>query len=116
MLALAGIPATAGFIGKYKIFIAALNSGFYWLAIIGVINSLISVWYYIYVVVTMYMKPVESEKPALSLTPTLLVAVLISLLLTLQLGIFPDSYLNFADLAGEQMNLLTVFQSIFNSM
>jgi len=116
LLALAGIPATAGFIGKYKIFIAALNSGFHWLAIIGVINSLISVWYYIYVVVTMYMKPVESEKPALSFSPTLLVAVLIALILTLQLGIFPDSYLNFADLAGDQMNLLTVFKSILNSM
>lgn len=116
LLALAGIPATAGFVGKYKIFIAALNSGFYWLAIIGVINSLISVWYYIYVVVTMYMKPAEGETPALSLTPTLLVAVLIALILTLQLGIFPDGYLKFADFAGDHLNLMTVFQGILNSM
>ncbi len=117
MLALAGIPATAGFVGKYKIFIAALNSGYTWLAVIGVVNSLISVWYYIYVVVTMYMKPAEGEhSPALALSPTLLMAVLIALILTLQLGIFPESYLKFADLAGEHVNLITVFQSIFNSM
>lgn len=116
LLALAGIPATAGFVGKYKIFMAALNSGFYWLAILGIINSLISVWYYIYVVVTMYMKPGETESPAVSFTPTLLVAVLVALILTLQLGIFPDSYLKFADLSGEHLNLLSIFQSILNSM
>jgi len=116
LLALIGIPGTAGFIGKYKIFIAALNSGFYWLAIIAVINSLISVWYYIYVVVTMYMKPVEHEHPTLTFSPTLLVAVLIALILTLQLGIFPESYLKFADLAGDHLNLMTIFQSIINSL
>ena len=95
---------------------AALNSGFYWLAILGIINSLISVWYYIYVIVTMYMKPGEKELPAVSFTPTLLVAVLVALILTLQLGIFPDSYLKFADLSGEHVNLLSIFQSILNSM
>jgi NADH-quinone oxidoreductase subunit N len=116
LLSLAGIPATAGFVGKYKIFMAAINSGFYWLAIIGVINSLISVWYYIYVVVTMYMKPVEHEHPKLAFSPTLLVAVLIALILTLQLGIFPESYLKFSDLASDHLNLMTVFQSIFNSL
>ena len=116
MLALAGIPATAGFVGKYKIFMAAINSGFYWLAIIGVINSLISVWYYIYVVVTMYMKPSEEVSPTVSYSPTLLVAILIALILTVQLGLFPESYLKFADLAGDHLGIINAFQGLFNGM
>lgn len=116
MLALAGIPATAGFIGKYKIFMAAIDSGFYWLAIIGVINSLVSVWYYIYVVVTMYMKPAEVMEPTKSFSPTMLVAILIALILTIQLGIFPDTYLKFADLAGDHLGIIHAFQGLFNAM
>ncbi len=116
MLALAGIPATAGFIGKYKIFTAALNSGFYWLAIIGVLNSFISVWYYINVVVKMYMKPAERGFPSIALSPTLLVALIIALVLTLQLGIFPESYLKFSDLAGDHLGIFTAFREILNPL
>ncbi len=116
MFALAGIPATAGFIGKYKIFSAALNSGFYWLVIIGVLNSLISVWYYINVVVTLYMKPAERGHAQVVYSPTILVALLIALILTLQLGLFPDTYLRFADLAGDHIGIITVFQNIINPM
>jgi NADH-quinone oxidoreductase subunit N len=116
MFALAGIPATAGFIGKYKIFMAALNSGFYWLVIIGVLNSLISVWYYINVVVTLYMKPAERGHAPVVYSPTLLVALLIALILTLQLGLFPDTYLRFADLAGDHIGIITVFRNIINPM
>jgi len=100
MLSLAGIPMTAGFVGKYRIFTAAIDSGFVWLAIIGILNSLISVWYYIGVVVTMYMMPETEQKVGMSISIALMVAVFISLFGTLQLGLFPNKWLELANLAG----------------
>jgi NADH-quinone oxidoreductase subunit N len=116
MLALAGIPATAGFIGKYKIFMAAINSGFVWLAIIGVANSLISVWYYIRVVVVMYMKSEKLETPRVILSPSLLVAVLVCLMGTIGLGLFPDLWIGMADRAGSQINWALILNAAINSL
>ena len=60
----AGIPATAGFIGKFFVFKAALERGMYALAIIGVLNSLVSIGYYLKVVYILYMRdPIEPEGP-----------------------------------------------------
>jgi NADH-quinone oxidoreductase subunit N len=112
MLALAGFPATAGFMGKYKIFIAAIDSGFVWLAIIGIANSLVSVWYYIGVVVTMYMKPEGEKTPKIVLSPSLLVAILVSLFGTLQLGLYPDIWLTLADIAGSHQNWALIIRSL----
>ncbi|RTZ94206.1 MAG: NADH-quinone oxidoreductase subunit N, partial [Deltaproteobacteria bacterium] len=56
MFSMAGIPPTAGFIGKFYIFSAAVKSHYYWLAIIGVLNSAVSVYYYLRVIVYMYFK------------------------------------------------------------
>src|ERR687892_1473881 len=55
LLSLGGFPPKAGFIGKWLIFSAAVSSGYYWLAIIGVLTSVISVFFYLRVVVMMYM-------------------------------------------------------------
>ncbi|MEO8430570.1 MAG: NADH-quinone oxidoreductase subunit N [Acidobacteriota bacterium] len=64
LFSLAGIPATAGFIGKFFVFKAAVDRGLYALAIIGVVNSLISIGYYLKVVYLMYMRDtVEAEGP-----------------------------------------------------
>jgi NADH-quinone oxidoreductase subunit N len=100
MLSLAGIPSTAGFMGKYKIFMAAIDSGYVWLAVIGVMNSLVSVWYYIGVVVTMYMMPESETTLEGALSPSLMVVILISLAGTMQLGLIPDIWLKLADFAG----------------
>ena len=56
MLSLGGIPPTAGFMGKFWLFGAAIDSGYVWLAVIGVLNSAISLYYYIRLVVFMYLK------------------------------------------------------------
>lgn len=61
MLSLAGIPPTAGFLGKFYIFSAIIKSQYYGLAVIGILNSLISVFYYLRVIVVMYMEPKEVE-------------------------------------------------------
>src|SRR6185369_9054359 len=60
LFSLAGIPATAGFIGKFFVFKAAIEQGLYALAVIGVLNSLVSIGYYLKVVYVLYMRdPVE---------------------------------------------------------
>jgi NADH-quinone oxidoreductase subunit N len=64
LFSLAGIPATAGFIGKFFLFKAAVDRGLYALAIIGVLNSLVSIGYYLKVVYILYMRDsVETEAP-----------------------------------------------------
>ena len=56
MLSLGGIPPTAGFMGKFWLFGAAIDAGYVWLAVIGVLNSAISLYYYMRIVVFMYLK------------------------------------------------------------
>mgnify|MGYP002396805002 CR=1 FL=1 len=63
LLSLAGIPPTIGFFGKFFVFSAAISEGFVWLAVWGVINSVISVYYYLRPVVNMYMKESDEEAP-----------------------------------------------------
>ncbi|PKL83414.1 MAG: NADH-quinone oxidoreductase subunit N [Ignavibacteriae bacterium HGW-Ignavibacteriae-3] len=93
MFALAGIPPLAGFFGKYYVFISAIESHMTWLAILGVLSSVISVYFYIRVVVFMYFRDAiedfKIEVSAYSLT-----AVFITALLILVFGIFPDTLMN----------------------
>jgi len=63
MFAMAGIPPTAGFFGKYYIFNAAVEHGLTWLAVVGVLNSALSLYYYLRVVVYMYFRP-SAPQPA----------------------------------------------------
>ena len=69
MFALAGMPPTAGFVGKFYIFSAAVQSGYIWLAIIGVMNSLVSMYYYLRITVLMYMKPAEADLGPVTFSP-----------------------------------------------
>jgi NADH-quinone oxidoreductase subunit N len=84
MLSLIGLPPTIGLIGKIYLFRAVIDAGFYGLAIIGVLTSLISAYYYLRVVVTMYMQegdPERSRESFLDLTTafTAIVTVLVSI-------------------------------------
>ena len=63
LLSLAGIPPAAGFVGKFLLFRAAVDSGLVWLALIGVGNVIISLYYYLVVVKVMYMEPSASDEP-----------------------------------------------------
>jgi NADH-quinone oxidoreductase subunit N len=94
MLSLAGIPATAGFIGKYYLFSAAMKAHFGWLAVVMVLNSVVSAFYYLRVVVMMYMKdPVDSVKYASS--PGLVAATGLCLAFNLVVGLYPQPFLEF---------------------
>jgi NADH-quinone oxidoreductase subunit N len=103
LFSLAGIPATAGFIGKFFVFKASIERGLYALAIIGVLNSLVSIGYYLKVVYLLYMREtVEPEGP-----PPLAAADRLALSLCaagiLVIGIFPAPLWNLARQAAEAL-------------
>jgi NADH-quinone oxidoreductase subunit N len=62
LIALAGIPGTAGFVGKFLIFSAAVDGGYMWLAILGVLMSVVSVYYYLRIPVLMYMREPSEDR------------------------------------------------------
>jgi NADH-quinone oxidoreductase subunit N len=94
-LSLAGIPPTAGFVGKLVVFRAAIESGFVILAIIGVATSAIAAYYYFMVIKTMFM---EQPTGVVDLSPSrpLTVGLVIMGAATLLLGLFPNILLKFA--------------------
>ena len=95
MLSLGGIPPTAGFMGKFWLFSAAIESGYVWLAVIGVLNSAVSLYYYIRIVVYMMLKnePTGSEPRQ---SPALAVAMGVAVVATLLLGVYPQPLFEFA--------------------
>jgi NADH-quinone oxidoreductase subunit N len=89
LVALAGMPGTAGFMGKFYVFSAAVKPGYVNLAILGVLTSVVSVYYYMRVPVAMYMNEARDEEPAEASTSELLVLALCALAV-IYLGIFPN--------------------------
>jgi NADH-quinone oxidoreductase subunit N len=79
MLSLAGFPPLAGFVGKFYLFRAAINAGHLALAIIGVLNSLLSVIYYLRVIVAMYMEEGGAEGKSFGQAPYVYIAVAVAL-------------------------------------
>ena len=96
MVSLAGLPPTAGFFGKFTIFSAAIESGLVGLTIIGVLNSLISVYFYLGVVVSMYMRQPVGETPEIVLSPFARAALVVTCAATLYIGLVPSGILQMA--------------------
>jgi len=95
LLSLGGFPPTAGFIGKWYIFTAAVQGGYYWLAIIGVLTSVVSVFFYLRIVVMMYMSEgAEIRRPTVSATAT--AGLLLATAAVLYLGVLPTRVLDLA--------------------
>jgi len=99
LLSLTGIPPTAGFVGKLYLFAAAIRSGtWWWLAFVGIINSAISLYYYMNIVRLMYFgQPTPELGPR---SPRLSGVVWVCLLGTLVLGLMPQPLLQLARQAG----------------
>ena len=95
LLSLGGLPPLAGFIAKFYIFQAALNEGYVILVVLAVLNSAISFYYYLRVIVYMYMKEPQGEFQ-ITLTPITLLVIVISVLVTVELGLFPGPVLSLA--------------------
>jgi NADH-quinone oxidoreductase subunit N len=104
MLSLAGIPGTVGFMGKFYIFNAVIQAGLVPLAVWGVVNSLLSVYYYLRVIVVMYMQPDDEDSfdgrnwESVSAAAILAVAVLL-------LGILPGGMYTLASMAFKMMEI-----------
>jgi len=98
LISLAGIPLTGGFIGKFFLFSAAIRDGYVGLAIIGVLGSVVSVFYYFRLMVFMYMKdPEEGAEDPESMHWLVRAVIVIGIIGILWLGIFPDQILMLAD-------------------
>jgi NADH-quinone oxidoreductase subunit N len=88
-MSLAGLPPTAGFVGKLFVFGSAVDAGYYYLAIVGVLNSVISVVYYFNIVRQMFfLPPAVEDRLALPRFP--MVAVIVSVVLVMLIGLYPQ--------------------------
>jgi NADH-quinone oxidoreductase subunit N len=96
LLSLGGVPPTGGFFGKFYLFRAAMESPqLYWLVVVGVLNSVVSIYYYLRIVVAMYfrdpMRPYETTDSA-----SMRLGLLITAIAVVLLGIFPSTFVEWA--------------------
>ena len=96
LLSLGGLPPTAGFVAKWYVFSAAVSAGYYDLAIVGMLTSVVSVFFYLRVVVMMYMTDAVQEPARPLAGPIALSALAISMLAVFYLGILPTRVLELA--------------------
>jgi NADH-quinone oxidoreductase subunit N len=101
MLSLAGIPPLVGFLGKLYVFTAAVQADLTWLAVIGVVNSVVSAYYYLRVVVSMYMRETAvagaAKRPV---CPALQVSVGLASVVTVVIGLWPQLIFDLAGVAA----------------
>ena len=89
LLSLAGIPPTAGFIGKYFIFLSLIETGHYYLAVLAVAYAVVALYYYLRIVVAMFMKKAPDRVP-LAASPGVSLALGVTLAVTVLIGIYPQ--------------------------
>ena len=104
LLSLGGFPPTAGFIAKWYVFSAAIGSGYYGLAIIGVLSSVVSVFFYLRIVVMMFMTDRDARPVPAPITTMAYVGLALSLVGVLYLGVLPSAVIDFA-----QASISTIF-------
>jgi NADH-quinone oxidoreductase subunit N len=96
LLSLGGLPPTAGFIAKWYIFTAAVREGYYGLAIIGVLTSVVSVFFYLRIVVMMYMSEPATIQPRPILSAPATAGLVIATIAVFYLGILPTAVIDLA--------------------
>lgn len=96
LLSLTGIPPLVGFVGKLYLIEAILQAGYVWLAVIMVLNSAISAYYYLRLIFEMYMRDPSRPETAMEPAPLLIACLLVATVGTIFFGIFPDGPLDFA--------------------
>ena len=98
LFSLAGLPPTGGFMGKFYLFTEALRSGYVWLVIAAGINSVISIYYYLRIVVIMYFNPQPDENAIVltAVSPGIVFALAVASTAVLVMGVFPSFFLKLA--------------------
>ena len=105
LISLAGFPPTAGFMGKFILFKAAVMQGYYAIVVIAVLNSLVSVYYYLRVVVKMFMAdPEERQLTVPALSPVALVGLVFTVAALFVIGIYPQGWFPFSGLTVYSIN------------
>jgi NADH-quinone oxidoreductase subunit N len=103
LFSLAGLPPTGGFFGKYVVFMAAIHAKQYMLAVVGMLNATVAVYYYLRVVVTMYMQEPETDELPLPITPATATVMLVSVIGVLYLGLAPGRLLDLLRTLGSAL-------------
>ncbi len=111
MLSLGGIPPTAGFMGKFWLFSAAIDAHYYWLAVIGVLNSAISLYYYVRIVVFMYLKKETMGSEPVT-TPALAIVLGVAVAATLVLGVYPRTLFEAAEASARTLGAAAATASL----
>ena len=99
LLSLIGIPPTAGFVGKFYLFGAAVKAGYVWLAVIGVLNSAVAAYYYLRLIVFMYMREPEGAPTVMPPSFSGALALVVALWGVVQLGVAPGPLFDLAQAA-----------------
>lgn len=99
LLSLAGVPPLAGFAGKFYVFSAAVKAQYYWLAVIGVLNSVVAAYYYLRIMMYMYFKEPIKELGAIDHAPQYGFVMLVCIWALFHMGIFPRMFLMLAQQA-----------------
>ena len=105
LLSLIGIPMTGGFFAKFYVFSAAVKADLIWLTIIGVINSAVGAYYYLRIIVVMYMRDARKEVPVTPIPFGLGLALAVSILATLYLGMLPNRVLLYTQQSAQDLLL-----------
>jgi NADH-quinone oxidoreductase subunit N len=96
LLSLSGIPPAAGFFGKFFLFNAAVEAGLVWLAIVGVLNSIVALYYYLIVIKVIYVDRHPDEDQPIRITPTNAWVLGVNTVIVILLGVLPGAVFNWA--------------------
>src|SRR5208282_5755010 len=99
LLSFTGVPPLVGFVGKFYVFSGALQSGLVWLVVIAVLNAVIAAYYYIAVIVAMYMEEGGVQVASMTLRPGLTATIMLAVVATVLIGIYPSPYMTAATTA-----------------
>jgi F420H2 dehydrogenase subunit N len=97
LLSLAGIPLLVGFASKFYLFYATIDAGYFWLAALAILNSVISLYYYFRIIRAMYAYPGGGQP--FRMRPSMIAAIIICLVVIIAAGIYPAPFIRFAHAA-----------------
>jgi NADH-quinone oxidoreductase subunit N len=103
MISLTGVPVSAGFVGKFQLFSAAISGGWVVLAVVGMVMSVVSAYYYLRVVVVMYFNDPVGEDTWSPVSPAAGLALAVSAAIVLGLGVYPTLVLAWARAAAQSL-------------
>jgi NADH-quinone oxidoreductase subunit N len=105
LLSLVGIPPLAGFFGKYYLFLAAIEQRLYWLVLVALLTSVVSLYYYAGIIKVMYFDSSRDDAPAFGVSAGARVALWVTAVGVLVMGIYPSLFLTWAQEAATVFNL-----------